>query len=189
MMDSAQTRTTATLEAIERHPQIAHPGTINTSHDHMRRTKSLSRPERHRPRQGILRSTDGNVGQYHQFNNNNNSNIYQQQHHRHYGRRIDQPMSQELAQQLAQYRKDHIRQQLSKQDTDLTNNRQSGDRGADRKSRGKKERGASNTNVRAGWWAWVAFLATCCFPSCCIRLCFGKSNSMMRQAWREKVLT
>jgi hypothetical protein len=42
---------------------------------------------------------------------------------------------------------------------------------------------------RTGCWAWVAFLATCCIPSCCIRVCFGKSNSMMRQAWREKVRT
>ncbi|KAG1084745.1 hypothetical protein G6F42_021662 [Rhizopus arrhizus] len=37
------------------------------------------------------------------------------------------------------------------------------------------------------WWAWVAFLCTCCYPPYIIRVWFGKSNKNMQQAWREKV--
>ncbi|KAL0092181.1 chitin synthase [Phycomyces blakesleeanus] len=41
--------------------------------------------------------------------------------------------------------------------------------------------------VLTNWWAWMAFLATCCIPSWFIRVVFRKPNSMMQQAWREKL--
>ncbi|KAI8978405.1 chitin synthase [Pilobolus umbonatus] len=39
----------------------------------------------------------------------------------------------------------------------------------------------------SSWWAWTAYLLTCCFPSCFIRICFHKTNKNMQQAWREKM--
>ncbi|KAI8877989.1 glycosyltransferase family 2 protein [Backusella circina FSU 941] len=42
-------------------------------------------------------------------------------------------------------------------------------------------------NVLTSWWAWWAFLCTCCFPPFIIKKCFGKTNKSMQQAWREKV--
>jgi hypothetical protein len=42
-------------------------------------------------------------------------------------------------------------------------------------------------SVLNNWWAWIAFLCTCCFPNYIIRVWFGKSNKGMQQAWREKV--
>ncbi|CAO3590112.1 unnamed protein product [Absidia cylindrospora] len=200
-MDKSQNQDNMTMEVIQHHPN--HPyntttTTATTGNDNLRRTKSLSRPERQRPRQGILRSTTvtSNGGgtrststtqhAAHHHPNNRMDTIYQQnQHHQPMG----QPMSDRLAEQLEKHRKDHLRQQqhhLLKQDTDVTID-PSNERGVgDRNINGKKE-GAPTTVVRTGWWAWLAFLATCCIPSCCIRVCFGKSNPMMRQAWREKM--
>lgn len=156
-----------------------------TGNDTLRRAKSLSRPERQRPRQGILRSTANGPG-----HPSPNTTIYRHNHPKPLG----QPMPDQLAQQLAQHRKNHIRQQRTttqgvlKQDADIASdpaNQRARRLPHDRKSQGRKHRSASA--VRTGSWAWFAFLITCCFPSCCIRVCFGKSNAMMRQAWREKV--
>lgn len=41
--------------------------------------------------------------------------------------------------------------------------------------------------VLTSWWAWIAFLVTCCIPPFIIRTWFGKTNKGMQQAWREKV--
>lgn len=177
-----------TMESIQHSSSPTSPSTTSgiTGNDTLRRAKSLSRPERQRPRQGILRSTANGPG-----HSSPNTTIYQQHNH---PRPQGQPMPDQLAQQLAQHRKDHIRQQrtttqgLSKHDLDLASipaNQRTRRPAGDRKSQGRKDRSASA--VRTGSWAWFAFLITCCFPSCCIRVCFGKSNAMMRQAWREKV--
>ena len=42
--------------------------------------------------------------------------------------------------------------------------------------------------VRTTLWGWVAFLVTCCYPPVFIRVVFRKENALMQQAWREKVL-
>ncbi|KAI8086467.1 chitin synthase [Halteromyces radiatus] len=166
----------------------------------VRRAKSLSRPERQRPRQGILRSITTVTNNVHgpgssrlatqQVSNQHRQIIYQQQQQQQQQHPSSQPMSDHLAQQLERHRKEHLRQQqhhLLKQDTDVSFDSSStlGDKySGDRKKKSKNDGGSV---VRTGWWAWFAFLATCCFPSCCIRVCFGKSNPMMRQAWREKI--
>ncbi|KAI9497320.1 chitin synthase [Zychaea mexicana] len=41
--------------------------------------------------------------------------------------------------------------------------------------------------VLVSWWSWIAFLVTCCFPNCCIKVVFRKPNALMQQAWREKM--
>lgn len=41
--------------------------------------------------------------------------------------------------------------------------------------------------VRTTLWGWVAFLVTCCYPPVFIRVVFRKENALMQQAWREKV--
>ncbi|KAI8331019.1 chitin synthase-domain-containing protein [Chlamydoabsidia padenii] len=164
------------------HPYYHHG--MSTGTHSMRRAKSLSRPERQRPRQGILRSTTTNQGgtkainssfAQHAQHNHHSETIYHQT-----SQPVGQPMSERLAQQLEKHRKEQIRQhqhQLLKQETDITIGGTTSDPMSQKKDH----------HHRTGCWAWMAFLATCCFPSCCIRVCFGKSNAMMRQAWREKM--
>lgn len=41
--------------------------------------------------------------------------------------------------------------------------------------------------VRTTLWGWIAFLVTCCYPPVFIRVVFRKENALMQQAWREKV--
>ncbi|KAI7898177.1 chitin synthase [Cokeromyces recurvatus] len=41
--------------------------------------------------------------------------------------------------------------------------------------------------VLTNWWSWIAFLMTCCIPSWFIRVCLRKKDSMVQQAWREKL--
>jgi chitin synthase len=41
--------------------------------------------------------------------------------------------------------------------------------------------------VLTSWWAWTAYLMTCCIPNWFLRVCLRKKNPMVQQAWREKV--
>ncbi|KAI8974739.1 chitin synthase [Pilobolus umbonatus] len=41
--------------------------------------------------------------------------------------------------------------------------------------------------VLTSWWAWLAFLMTCCIPNWFLRSCLKKQNPMVQQAWREKL--
>lgn len=42
--------------------------------------------------------------------------------------------------------------------------------------------------ARFSWWVILSRLATCCFPGCCLRICLKKNSKMVQQAWREKVI-
>ncbi|CAO3646157.1 unnamed protein product [Cunninghamella blakesleeana] len=170
----------------------------------LRRTKSLTRPERRKPRQGILRSVSITNNRYQQqqgyntslsssssessatatsqppylnrpTNNDENRIPYQQ------------PLSEELTIELEKRKKEQLRKSqhfhLLKQDFNRINHE-----GYQKNySYHHQEGEVKKVRAKSGWWSWFAFLATCCFPSCFIRVCLGKSNKMMRQAWREKV--
>lgn len=41
--------------------------------------------------------------------------------------------------------------------------------------------------VVRGWWGWTARIVTCCLPNWFIKTCFRKQNALMQQAWREKL--
>ncbi|KAI8069424.1 chitin synthase-domain-containing protein [Gongronella butleri] len=192
------------------------------------RTRSLSRPERQRPRQGLLRSTT--LNQYHrQGSRQAPGAIGQQQDPRSYGPGgapsssaqhpsiygggrgrgrapppppVHQPLPDQLARQLSKQRKFLIRKQQHQYLRD-ENGQNAGTPGSSNPnlvsgridfddkhslhSEDTRNESDPRSRVRRGWWAWLAFVATCCIPSCCIRVVFGKSNPMMRQAWREKM--
>jgi chitin synthase len=148
------------------------------------RSKSLTRPERQRPRPGMInasnnlgaggpsqRRTSG-LNRRKTANNGNNGNgdgnggIPRNAH--------NQPMSNNLQMQLAQQKQ---QQQMNNGAIPLASNMSD-------LSEQDEEKEPSPLN---NWWAWIAFLCTCCYPSYIIRVWFGKSNKNMQQAWREKV--
>lgn len=51
----------------------------------------------------------------------------------------------------------------------------------------KDEEEEDKPPVRTTLWGWIAFLVTCCYPPVFIRVVFRKENALMQQAWREKV--
>jgi hypothetical protein len=44
------------------------------------------------------------------------------------------------------------------------------------------------SSARFSWWVILSRLTTCCFPGCCLRICLKKNSKMVQQAWREKVI-
>lgn len=133
------------------------------------RARSLTRPERQRPRQGMIRSPSQQRQMQQQ----------QQQQHHAGGMMAPHPSHQQRMSQM--HHQQRLRQQQAaglsaplpppvpeKEDLD--------------------DDPAIKPKVLTSWWSWVAFLATCCIPSCCIRIVFRKPNALMQQAWREKVM-
>lgn len=142
----------------------------------MNRSRSLSRPERQRPRTGMIRSPS------------QQQRINQQQQQGRYGppggpgqqgpagppgsmrpRPNNYPMPNRLQHQLQQ-------QKIYQQEALL-----------DQQPAQKKPPPEEEIKVLTNWWAWIAFLLTCCFPNWFLRVCLKKNNAMVQQAWREKV--
>ncbi|KAI9248939.1 chitin synthase [Helicostylum pulchrum] len=130
------------------------------------RSKSLSRPERQRPRTGMINI---NPSVRHQ----QVKHIMDNQRRSRTGHRntqnLNQPMSSNLQQQLQQQKQQkqqHLNQPLT---SEIIEERE------------------KEPKVLTSWWAWIAFLSTCCFPNYIIRVWFGKTNKNMQQAWREKL--
>jgi chitin synthase len=132
----------------------------------MNRSRSLSRPERQRPRQGMIRSPS--------------QQQRMQQQGRYYGpppqgpnnmRPRPNPMPNRLQSQLQQ-------QKMYQQQEALLNQPQ---------PTKKVEPEEVKVKVLTSWWAWVAFLMTCCIPNWFLRVCLRKRDAMVQQAWREKL--
>lgn len=162
----------ANFDDTVQHPY--HRATAN-----LNRSKSLTRPERQRPRTGMIKHTTsirqqaatttantaaggsggngGNINSPRTPFNNSNYN----------GR--NQPMSNNLQLQLQQQKQ----QQL------MNNGAQS--------VMEEQEPLEKEPSVLNNWWAWIAFLCTCCIPNYIIRVWGRKPNKNMQQAWREKV--
>jgi chitin synthase len=137
----------------------------------LNRSKSLTRPERRRPRPGMIAQTNsirGRPGSLRGRNQNNND-INSNRHS------MNQPMSNNLQMQLAQQK----RQQMANNGQPV--------KGFSKVDSIEDEELEKEASVLNNWWAWIAFLVTCCFPNYIIRHCFGKPNKNMQQAWREKV--
>lgn len=140
----------------QQHPQHA----VRNPHGNVTvgRSRSLTRPERQRPRPGLIRTP---------------SRTRPPQAHPMImpPRMQNQPMSNRLQQQLLEQK---MAQQQQQQQTALP-------------SHPIEEEKQEKPKVLTSWWAWTAFLVTCCIPNWFIRVCLRKPNPMMQQAWREKV--
>jgi chitin synthase len=132
----------------------------------IQRSKSLTRPERHRPRQGMLSGT---------HRQDATSSAIPQATHR---RPHNQPMSHNLQAQLEKHKQQHQQHAVP---AEAVKSKLSDSVEQDEEEEEKEPK------VLTSWWSWCAFLCTCCFPSFIIRAWFGKSNKSMQQAWREKV--
>lgn len=133
------------------------------------RSRSLSRPERQRPKQGMIRSPSQNraaIG-VRPYPGAAHPSMYGGQ--RPY---YNQPMSSHLQQQLQQ-------QKLQQQ--------QAAGLDAPIPKESAPEEPEPKPKVLTSWWAWTAFLLTCCIPNWFIRVVLRKPNPLMQQAWREKV--
>ncbi|KAI8640686.1 chitin synthase-domain-containing protein [Parasitella parasitica] len=173
----------ATTTAINRMPQPARPfNGVTSTHlqpspyhresSNINRSKSLTRPERQRPRPGMINASNNlgasqrrTSGLNHRRSNYGHTGDISHNTH-------NQPMSNNLQTQLAQQK-----QQLNHGAVPVASN-------ISDVSEEKEEKEPSPLN---NWWAWIAFLCTCCFPNYIIRVWFGKPNKNMQQAWREKV--
>ncbi|KAI7876884.1 hypothetical protein K492DRAFT_172137 [Lichtheimia hyalospora FSU 10163] len=136
------------------------------------RARSLTRPERQRPRQGMIRSPS----QQRQMQQ-------QQQQQQHAGGMMMAGAPSQQQQRMSQMH--HLQQQRIRQ-------QQAAGLSAPLPPPVPEKDDDDNDpamkpKVLTSWWSWVAFLATCCIPSCCIRIVFRKPNALMQQAWREKL--
>ncbi|CEG69555.1 Putative Chitin synthase [Rhizopus microsporus] len=134
----------------------------------MNRSRSLSRPERQRPRPGMIRSPSQQQRMMQQ---------QMQQQRMRPPRPSNYPMPNRLQHQLQQQQK--MYQQQQQQEMALLENN-------------KKENNDANIpeekiKVLTSWWAWLAYLMTCCIPNWFLRVCLRKKNPMVQQAWREKL--
>ncbi|EPB90013.1 hypothetical protein HMPREF1544_03125 [Mucor circinelloides 1006PhL] len=162
-------------------PNHLQPSSYHRGSTNINRSKSLTRPERQRPRPGMINASNnlgaGGPSQRRTSGLNHrktsrgdgghggNGGIPHNSH--------NQPMSSNLQMQLAQQKQQQMNNgaiPVSSQMSDLSDQDE------------QKEPSPLNN-----WWAWVAFLCTCCYPPYIIRVWFGKSNKNMQQAWREKV--
>ncbi|KAI9261705.1 chitin synthase [Sporodiniella umbellata] len=106
------------------------------------RSRSLTRPERQRPRQGLV----------------------QPQRIQRPNRPINHPMPNRLQHQLQQKQS---KEAVQPKDIHIET--------------------VNEPKVLTSWWAWMAFMMTCCIPNCFLRVCLRKKNPMVQQAWREKL--
>ncbi|KAI8969288.1 chitin synthase-domain-containing protein [Mycotypha africana] len=156
------------------HPYHRSNTTIN-------RSKSLTRPERQRPRQGLIHHNqqpqEDGAPSHPGLNHRRPPASYNNPHPRENYNYNQQPMSDNLQAQLAQQKK-----QLNMPSSVSTDSSSSVLEPSHKNPKKEKE-----PPVLTNWWAWVAFLCTCCIPNIIIRKWFGKTNKGMQQAWREKV--
>lgn len=139
---------------------------VQSNSTNIQRSKSLTRPERQRPKQSMISHAQQ---QQHQQQHHRRHHDYNQ--HLHHRRPHSRPMSSQLQQQLEVQKQS----QTTLPPVTLVPS-------VDTAKEDQKE-----PKVLTSWWAWIAFICTCCFPPIMIEKCFGKTNKNMQQAWREKV--
>ncbi|KAI8073128.1 chitin synthase-domain-containing protein [Gongronella butleri] len=175
-------------------PPAPPPGTAYRRANTVSRSKSLSRPERQRPRQGMFRTPSqqrrmigsGQLGPI----GNTMMHHYQRPPPR--MNSPNQPMSNRLQQQL--------HQQKLQQQQEALNYAAAAPNANHRQLAGPAVKGKYNPQpatpakvpeikpkVLTNWWSWMAFMFTCCCPNWCLRVCLRKRNPWVQQAWREKV--
>ncbi|KAI8139495.1 chitin synthase-domain-containing protein [Fennellomyces sp. T-0311] len=127
------------------------------------RSRTLTRPDRYRPRPGMIRTSPAPVPPPHR------SLPFMS------APRPVQPMSNRLQLQLQQQK---IRQQ---QEAGLARPQ------ARRRKPEPVEEDEEEPDVLTSCWAWTAYLLTICIPGICMRTCCGKKTALVQQAWREKL--
>lgn len=151
-------------------PAAAGTSPYHRSITHINRTKSLSRPERQRPRTGMIHRHPS--ARHQQAKNLVDTQRFSTQQHTR-----NQPMSNHLQAQL----------EYQKQQQQLINGAAGSGSTSIMAAPVAEPPKEKEPKVLTSWWAWSAYLITCCFPSYIIRVWFGKTNKNMQQAWREKV--
>lgn len=147
----------------------------------MNRSRSLSRPERQRPRQGMIRSPSQQqrMQQQQRYYNNGNAQTPPPGHPQHQRPRPNNyPMPNRLQNQLQQ-------QKMQQQQEALLNQPQMSQQ--QQMQQKKQQEPEEKVKVLTSWWAWLAFLMTCCIPNWFLRVCLRKRDAMVQQAWREKL--
>ncbi|KAL9557864.1 hypothetical protein MBANPS3_001173 [Mucor bainieri] len=158
-------------------PNHLQPSPYHRGSTNINRSKSLTRPERQRPRPGMINAGAGGPSQrrtsglnHRKTNRGDGGGNGGIPHNAH-----NQPMSNNLQMQLAQQKQ----QQQMNNGAMPVSSQMSG--------LSDQEEEEKEPSPLTNWWAWIAFLCTCCYPPYIIRVWFGKSNKNMQQAWREKV--
>ncbi|KAI8078230.1 chitin synthase-domain-containing protein [Gilbertella persicaria] len=133
----------------------------------MNRSRSLSRPERQRPKQGMFRSPSQQqrmmMQQPGRYNGPPNAGM----------RARPNPMPNRLQHQLQQQQRMYQQQEAAMV--------------MQQEQTKQPEKPEEKVKVLTSWWAWMAYLMTCCIPNWFIRICLRKKEPMVQQAWREKL--
>ncbi|KAF9962688.1 hypothetical protein BGZ70_007975 [Mortierella alpina] len=182
----------------------AHPHPQPSSNSKVNRSRSLTKPERYRPRQGMLNRTPsqkarGDLG----FQENDSTgNLIQVQHTNPTSSSSSSSAAAAAAQEQHQQR---LRLQQANQPQQRPRprrmstlrrtgtNRTQGGPGAQPQRRPstlqKAKKKLAEREVEVTAWVVVSRIFTCCIPSAMLRCCNGKkfSKAQVVQAWREKV--
>ena len=144
------------------------------------RQRSLTRPERQRPRPGMLRQRTGSdsIPPVPQAQAPVDPQAQQQ--------RVDQNMRNRIRGYPSEnrVRKTSMSQQQRQQVQ--SNTKQQAQR-KELQRRASSKRKPPKAKVKMTWWAIVAQVLTCCFPNWCLKTCLKKKDPLVRQAWREKL--
>jgi chitin synthase len=141
------------------------------------RQRSLTRPERQRPRPGMVRSRENSEIIIPPVTGPPVDPQLQQQ-------RVDQKVRNRIRGYPSEnrVRKTSVSQQQGPpQDSRLQAQRKELQRRASSKRKPPKAK------VKLTWWAITAQVLTCCCPNWCLKACLRKKDPLVRQAWREKV--
>jgi chitin synthase len=152
------------------------------------RSRSLSRPERQRPKQGMFRTPS----QQRRMIGSGRPGPAGSTMMHHYQRprmNPNQPMSSRLQQQLQQQKLQQQHEALLSQSPPGGGNGPPNGGGMDPRQQKMlpQPEEEEKPKVLTNWWSWMAFLATCCIPNWFMRMCLRMPNPLTQQAWREKV--
>lgn len=146
------------------------------------RQRSLTRPERQRPRPGMIRNqsqvdpVEAPVPPMH-----TSPQVQQDQQ-----QRVEQSMRNRIRGYPSETR---VRKQntiLGRPPASQTGGRQQAVR-RELQRRASSRRKPPKAKVKMTWWAILAQIMTCCCPNWCLNTCLRKKDPLVRQAWREKL--
>ncbi|KAI8375023.1 chitin synthase [Choanephora cucurbitarum] len=138
----------------------------------MNRSRSLSRPERQRPRQGMFRTPSQQQRNQQQQQAYGRSSGYGASPQNGAARPRPNPMPNRLQHQLQQQKMYQQQEAAMIMQQDQTK---------------QPEEPEEKVKVLTSWWAWMAYLMTCCIPNWFLSICLRMKNPMVQQAWREKL--
>ncbi|KAJ2962319.1 hypothetical protein NQZ79_g2561 [Umbelopsis isabellina] len=147
------------------------------------RQRSLTRPERQRPRPGMIRNQsqiDPAVPPVPPMHVDPQVQQDQQQ-------RVEQSMRNRIRGYPSETR---VRKQNTVSKRQPPPSQPGGRQQAARRElqrRASSKRKPPKAKVKMTWWAIIAQIMTCCCPNWCLKACLRKKDPLVRQAWREKL--